>query len=1136
MAKIGFTMANSISFDIIPIGDTLWTWGGNSSGQLGNNTLTNRSSPVQTIAGGTNWKQVSNSNANTAAIKTDGTLWNWGENAYFQLGNSYYWLASSKNPLLLMTSSLGSSLNLHNNLSTKIGTALIKTDGTLWNWGSNSWGQLGDNTIVHKSSPVQTITGGTNWKQVAGGIYNTAAVKTDGTLWIWGDNSWGQLGDNTIVAKSSPIQTIAGGTNWSQVACGPWNIAAIKTDGTLWTWGLNSAGELGDNTAVAKSSPIQTIAGGTNWSQVACGDRHIAAIKTDGTLWLWGTNSFYGFLGDSTIVGKSSPVQTITGGTDWKQVACGTGITAAIKTDGTLWNWGNNISGQLGNSTQVAKSSPIQTIAGGTNWSQVNCGDSFTAAIKTDGTLWTWGGNSSGQLGNNTLTNRSSPVQTIAGGTNWNYISTSSNSMYSIDTSDNLWSWGSNTAGQLFIAGSADNKSSPVQTIAGGTNWSQVETSLDHTAAIKTDGTLWTWGYNTQGQLGDNTQVAKSSPIQTIAGGTNWSQVACGTTYTAAIKTDGTLWTWGYNGYGNLGDNTAVKKSSPIQTIAGGTNWSQVACGIYNTAAIKTDGTLWTWGYNSSGQLGDNTQVSKYSPAQTIAGGTNWKYVSCGDSHIIAIQLNNTLWTWGSNTNGNLGDNTQVAKSSPIQTIAGGTSWKQVSGGTTYTAAIKTDGTLWTWGYNFTGVLGDNTRSYKSSPVQTIAGGTNWKQVGGGVGSVHISAIISTTSPILGNIQDGDSSDLGDLLVPRDIFSEGGLWVWGSNAHGNLGDNTQVAKSSPIQTIAGGTNWKQVSSLYRHTAAIKTDGTLWIWGVNSRGQLGDNTNSFSISFRLSPIQTIAGGTNWKQVACGYTNNAAVKTDGTLWIWGDNSSGQLGDNTQVPKSSPVQTIAGGTNWKQVSIGGEHTAAIKTDGTLWTWGDNTYNALGDNTSAGNWKSSPVQTIAGGTNWKQVSCSTSTTAAIKTDGTLWAWGWNYYGDVGDNTQISRGSPVQTIAGGTNWKYVYTGNETTSAIKTDGTLWTWGWNTQGQLGNSTTVWKSSPVQTIAGGTNWKQVACGYKSIAAIKTDGTLWNWGDNTQGQLGDSTITSNSSPVQTIAGGTNWKQVACGSDHTIALKDDM
>ena len=401
-----------------------------------------------------------------------------------------------------------------------------------------------------------------------------------------------------------------------------------------------------------------------------------------------------------------------------------------------------------------------------------------------------------------------------------------------------------------------------------------------------------------------------------------------------------------------------------------------------------------------------------------------------------------------------------------------------------------------------------------------------------------------------------DGRDLSEGLVPKsylidrypelvDGLRQSGLWGWGINTEGELGDNTNVStgKSSPIQTIAGGTNWKQISFAYSNIAGIKTDGTLWGWGYNVSGSLG--VNQTTTLYFSSPVQTIAGGTNWKQCTTGSGQTAAIKTDGTLWLWGRNSYGQLGDNTIVSKSSPMQTIAGGTNWKLVSHGGGNNSylfAIKTDGTLWGWGYNTTGQLGDNTIVR--KSSPVQTVAGGTNWRTISCSWSHNLAIKTDGTLWSWGLGTSGQLGDNTIVSKSSPVQTVSGGTNWKQVAASNATSAALKIDGTLWTWGNNSAGELGNnlvgaSTNV--SSPIQTISGGTNWKQVSANQgggasgTAMGAIKTDGTLWMWGYNLNGALGILLTQQRSSPVQTVAGGTNWKFINATGYTSFALRDD-
>jgi len=368
-------------------------------------------------------------------------------------------------------------------------------------------------------------------------------------------------------------------------------------------------------------------------------------------------------------------------------------------------------------------------------------------------------------------------------------------------------------------------------------------------------------------------------------------------------------------------------------------------------------------------------------------------------------------------------------------------------------------------------------------------------------------------------------SDFDAQFIRREFFQEGQLWTWGWNLLSELGDGTSTSKSSPVQTAAFGLNWKEVSVGAYRGAGIKTDGTLWIWGTGTDGALGTNDTSTC----STPVQTVSAGTNWKQISCGYRHTAAIKTDGTLWGWGSNN----GDNTGTARSSPVQTVSAGNNWKQVSCGTRITGAIKTDGTLWVWGRNNYGYLGTNDTSA--YSSPVQTIAAGNNWKQVSAGGYCMGAVKTDGTLWCWGKNTGGGLGDNTRTHRSSPIQTVSGGSNWKQVSAGGYSMAAVKTDGTLWTWGSNTNGILGTNNLVSYSSPVQTVSGGTNWKQVSMADNFISAIKTDGTLWMWGSNSLGALGinNPNIDAVSSPVQTVAGGTNWKQTSSAApNRTIAI----
>lgn len=350
--------------------------------------------------------------------------------------------------------------------------------------------------------------------------------------------------------------------------------------------------------------------------------------------------------------------------------------------------------------------------------------------------------------------------------------------------------------------GDNTNYSIPVQTISGGTDWKYVAANWTHATAIKTNGTLWAWGFNNLGQIGAGGTDTYSIPIQIASqvGSSSWNNISCGGTHTAAVNDDGSLWVWGYNGHGELGDYTNLNRSLPVQTIFGGNDWTQVSCGYYYTAAIKNDSSLWLWGFNNSGQLGidviQNTSggmqtLRVSSPIQTQASGNNWAQVSCGDSHVGAIKNDGTLWMWGANDSGQLGtDSYSAFIPSPVQTIMGGTDWKQVSCYTNHTAAIKNDGTLWMWGLNFAGQLGDGTIDNKSSPVQTTAAGTNWFRLATGPGYQTVA-----------------------------IKNDGTLWAWGDDAYGQLGTTTTNI-SLPIQIFGGGYSWKYAACGYYATYAI----------------------------------------------------------------------------------------------------------------------------------------------------------------------------------------------------------------------------------------------------------------------------------------------------------------------------
>lgn len=360
-----------------------------------------------------------------------------------------------------------------------------------------------------------------------------------------------------------------------------------------------------------------------------------------------------------------------------------------------------------------------------------------------------------------------------------------------------------------------------------------------------------------------------------------------------------------------------------------------------------------------------------------------------------------------------------------------------------------------------------------------------------------------------------------------------GLWGWARSTNGVLGNGTTgLNYSSPVQ-IGALTNWKQVSSDLQ-ALAIRTDGTLWAWGDGAGGRLGNG----SIASYSSPVQ-IGALTDWNQASAGGAS-FGIRTNGTLWSWGENTFGILGTSisTSLKYSSPIQ-VGALTNWKKVKVAKDTTQtsviALTTAGTIFSWGDNSAGQLGLNDRTD--RSSPVQ-IGSLTAWADIDVSLATVYAIKTDGTLWAWGRNETGQYGNGNIINYSSPVQ-IGALTNWKQVSAGQFGAAAVKTDGTLWTWGVGggaSGGPLGNGQTAADySSPIQ-VGALTDWKQVSyhSDQQSVLCVKTDGTLWAWGENSFGQLGLNDRTGRSSPVQVGASTTGWKSISAGAEAVFAILD--
>jgi alpha-tubulin suppressor-like RCC1 family protein len=350
------------------------------------------------------------------------------------------------------------------------------------------------------------------------------------------------------------------------------------------------------------------------------------------------------------------------------------------------------------------------------------------------------------------------------------------------------------------------------------------------------------------------------------------------------------------------------------------------------------------------------------------------------------------------------------------------------------------------------------------------------------------------------------------------IKPNGTIYTWGNRSSGlgtlGLGSATGPAILTPTQ-VGTATNWTDISTGKYNTYAIKSDGTLWGTGYDNHGQVGDGT--YGTSHVIYTFTQIGTDTNWKTTSGTTDSTIGLKTNGTLWGWGFNYYGQVGDGTTTERHTPVQ-IGSDANWKAISSGiFSFNIALKTNGTLWGWGvHGGANCLGQGIGTGNiaYYPSPIQ-IGADTDWSTMDSGLQHTLALKTNGTLYIFGSGVNGSGGNGlTETGFLTPTQ-IGTDSNWAQVSAGFNTSYAIKTDGTLWAWGQNDYGQLGDGTLVDKGYPTQ-IGTDTNWASVQAGYRHCIALKTDGSLWAWGDNSLSQLGISTTASSSIPVQIAVAG--------------------
>jgi len=818
-----------------------------------------------------------------------------------------------------------------------------------------------------------------------------------------------------------------------------------------------------------------------------------------------------------------------------------------------------------------------------TNPDGIEIGSSFDLKYSTPNHFYGWGLNSYGQIGDGTNYGRNTPTKSISDGEWWTIAVNDLHSL-GLKKDSTLWAWGRNNFGQLGN-GTTTNSFTPIQ--IGNDKWVSISVGARHSLGVKSDGTLWAWGYNAYAQLGDNSTTSKNVPTK-IGTSSNWKSVSAGYWYSTGIQKDGTLWAWGNNFYGQLGKNNTTTSYVPTK-VGTDNNWSEITCGFAHNIALKTNGTLWAWGYNEFGQIGDGTFTNRYLPIIIDYKGV-WKTISSKLYHNIAIRTDGTLWGWGNNTDGEIGDFPSI-KLNRITRMGSDNDWKDAAAGYFHNVALKYNGSVWSSGYPGSATLGNN-RTTLSNEQSKVFGFFNAKSVYAGSyytlaiqGKGEIAPLLPVTllSPInkkdklnkdlklkwigatyalnyqvqvddnqnfsslvnnvfvnetsfqLSNLefdkeyywrvrvinQDKDTSNWSEVWkfktlpqLPSTI-----LYTTGDNTYGQLADSSKTSRNYQDKSSEF-TDWSNLSGGYYTVMGVRQNGTLWGWGVNNYGQLGDNT----FNERLEPVEASGEWTDWDKVSSGFYHTMAIKKDGTLWATGNNSLGLFGDGS-TSASAQFRKIGFDEDWQTVSTFNDFVVAIKSDGTLWAWGVNN-GTLGDSTSVS--KTSPVK-IGNSSNWLDVSVGYRHTVALKNDGTIWAWGQNNHGQLGDNSVINKSFPIR-VGSDNDWIAISAGEYYNLAQKSDGTIWGWGYNAFGQLGDGSTNNRFVPTK-INNSTDWVAFSANYKHSTAIKSDKSLWAWGLNDSGQIGDTTNTNRLSPKK-LGNSNEWHSLFRASNISLAL----
>jgi alpha-tubulin suppressor-like RCC1 family protein len=715
------------------------------------------------------------------------------------------------------------------------------------------------------------------WAEIAVGDYFTCARKSSGQVWCWGNDDYRQVGQSDEIYHSTPVQ-VNNITDATHIVAGGEHACALTASGSPKCWGSNNDLQLGSGSQGNHAMPQTLGAPLVNALQISGGYQHTCAVASDRTVYCWGYND-HGQTGDlgSSLHGYTTPPFQVPGVTTALQVGAGGDHACALTATGILC-WGANYSGQLGLGTGMTDANlhaPTAPMLTG-NFTEIAVGDGHVCARKDDGTLWCWGENATGELGNGNQTDNPVP-QPVPGIANVVHVTAHQSSTCVLLANNDAYCWGADSYGQL---GDGQDTYDVLNPVKLASNVAQVVPGAEHICVLMLDGSIKCIGDDGSGQLGDGALLESLVPVQ-VTGLTDATYLAAGWTHVCVNHPSNTMGCWGENSYGAYGDGTETQQTAPGSVTLNNAGTapfgvvSSIAAGNNFTCAVDSGNAPWCWGYNSEGEEGTGNTNLRHKP-QAVSTLTGVQKIAAGYDFSCALKTDGTVACWGYNSDGQIGNNMQgtnalAPATVPIDGVV------DIAAGGGHVCVIKTGGTtpatpgIYCWGANDSGQLGVPKATTSSAvPVQAAS-------VTGPPWPVQIGAGNSHTCIRYGGATGGTVS------------------CWGDNYEDELGNGMNNSGSYMPGPVSGLSDAIDLSVLAQTSCAVKYSGGVVCWGWNDIGQIGDGTAGPS-AMKSLPTPTAVALPNVIKVARGYQFTCGMESGGKVWCWGANDNGELGQGT------------------------------------------------------------------------------------------------------------------------------------------------------------------------------------------------------------------------------------------------